>query len=202
MTTLHISRRFARENFTSGRCRRLISSSMLKVPIEIVHVLTGTCFPALHLQRRIEKLIVVVVYICPFFNSKAQKSPLVFEDPDIQIVEAAKKKDKGVAVGFVVLYTDGKNTQVMPKSFVHKFVTSELNENGKMAGYQVIMVDGKGTSEGKPGGQHSDDNKSSKKTYIYIIVGVVFGLIFVLALIFVVKRLVCHKALKLQGADP
>ena len=167
---------------------------MLEFPIEIVHVLTGTCFPALHLQGGIEKLIVVIVfYLSPYFNSKAQKSPLVFEDPDIQIVEAAKKKDKGVAVGFVVLYTDGKNTTVMPRSFVHKFITSELSENDKLAGYQVITVDGKGTNEGKPGGQHSNDNKSSKKTYIYIIVGVVFGLIFVLALIFVVKRLVCHK---------
>ena len=167
---------------------------MLKVPIEIVHVLTGTCFPALHVQGGIEKLIVVIVfYLSPYFNSKAQKSPLVFEDPDIQIVEAAKKKDKGVAVGFVVLYTDGKDTQVMPRSFVHNFITSEISENDKLAGYQVITVDGKGTNEGKPGGQHSNDNKSSKKTYIYIIVGVVFGLIFVLALIFVVKRLVCHK---------
>ena len=194
LTTLRIPRRFARENFTSGRRRRLISSSMLKVPIEIVHVLTGTCFPALHVQGGIEKLIVVIVfYLSPYFNSKAQKSPLVFEDPDIQIVEAAKKKDKGVAVGFVVLYTDGKNTTVMPRSFVHMFITSELSENDKLAGYQVIMVDGKGTNEGKPGGQHSNDSKSSKKTYIYIIVGVVFGLIFVLALIFVVKRLVCHK---------
>lgn len=108
-------------------------------------------------------------------------------------MEAAKKKDKGVAVGFVVLYTDGKNTTVMPRSFVHMFITSELSENDKLAGYQVIMVDGKGTNEGNPGGQHSNDSKSSKKTYIYIIVGVVFGLIFVLALIFVVKRLVCHK---------
>ena len=34
LTTLRMPRRFARENFTSGRRRRPISSSMLKVPNE------------------------------------------------------------------------------------------------------------------------------------------------------------------------
>ena len=35
LTTLRMPRRFARENFTSGRRRRPISSSMLKVPTTI-----------------------------------------------------------------------------------------------------------------------------------------------------------------------
>lgn len=176
-------------------CAQYFVGELCKLPVEnkTVKVEFGVKIQQWNKTSFIHNLVQDLNNYCSSSNcsaslSKAQKSPLVFEDPDIQIVEAAKKKDKGVAVGFVVLYTDGINTTVMPRSFVHKFITSELSENDKLAGYQVITVDGKGTNEGKPGGQHSNKNKSSKKTYIYIIVGVVFGLIFVLALIFVVKR--------------
>ena len=37
LTTLRMPRRFGRENFTSGRRRRPISSSMLKVPNDAQH---------------------------------------------------------------------------------------------------------------------------------------------------------------------
>ena len=118
-------------------------------------------------------------------NSKASKTRLVFEDTDIKITEAPNQQAKGVGLGFVVLYTDGNNTEVMPRNFVHDFIGSNAD---KLAGYNVIMVDGK--DEGPAAGHTKAPSKSNTK-YIYIGVGVALGIIALLALVFVVKRFVC-----------
>ena len=121
-----------------------------------------------------------------YFNSKRQKIQLTFEDDDIDIVEPAKQQDQGFMVGFVVLYTDGMNTEVMPKSFMHDFISSR---GDNLAGYKVIMVDGQ--NEGSPAGHHSAaPQHKSKSKYIYIGVGLALALVTVLVLVFVVKRFV------------
>ena len=120
-----------------------------------------------------------------YFNSKGQNIQLTFEDEDINIVEPAKQQDQGFMVGFVVLYTDGMNTEVMPKSFMHDFISSR---GDNLAGYKVIMVDGQ--KEGSPAGHHSAPQHKSKSKYIYIGVGLALALAAVLVLVFVVKRFV------------
>ena len=121
-----------------------------------------------------------------YFSSKRQKIQLTFEDDDIDIVEPAKQQGQGFMVGFVVLYTDGMNTEVMPKSFMHDFISSR---DDNLAGYKVIMVDGQ--NEGSPAGHHSAaPQHKSKSKYIYIGVGLALALVVVLVLVFVVKRFV------------
>lgn len=119
---------------------------------------------------------------CSASLSKASKTRLVFEDTDIKITEAPNQQAKGVGLGFVVLYTDGNNTEVMPRNFVHDFISSNAD---KLAGYNVIMVDGK--DEGPAAGHTKAPSKSNTK-YISIGVGVALGIIALLALVFVVKR--------------
>lgn len=120
-----------------------------------------------------------------YFNSKGPKNQLIFSADDIKIVEKATKQGSGVMVGFVVLYSDGTSTSVMPKKFVHDFIVRSGDE---LAGYKVTKIGDE--IEGAPAGHHSKPQSKSKTKYIVIGVGVAAGLIAVIALVFVVKRLV------------
>lgn len=120
-------------------------------------------------------------------NSKEQNTQVTFKDEDVQIVEPAKQQDSGLLLGFVVLYTDGITTKLMPRSFVLGFIT---NSGDKLAEYKLLKVVGE--NEGAPAGRHSPPQNNSKTKYIYIGVGVTLGLIALLVLVFVVKRFVCR----------
>lgn len=105
---------------------------------------------------------------------------------DIVITEPAKQRDHGVFVAIAVLHID-KTTEVYPKRFLYDFIS---NSGNKLAGYEVIMVDGQ--YEGVPAGRHSNQSKDkSNNKYIFIGVGVAVGLIALLVMVFIVKRYVC-----------
>lgn len=124
-----------------------------------------------------------------FPNSTGEKNHLHFEYDDVHIIDPAKKSDKGVVVNFAVIYTNGVNTSVLPKQFLHQFFSSN---NDNLAGYKVREVDGE--SEMPPaGGHHSaPQQQKSKSLPIYIGVGVALVLVAVLVVVFVVKRFVCQ----------
>lgn len=102
---------------------------------------------------------------------------------DIVITETAKQQDSGVFVGIAVLHIDN-TTEAFPKEFIHEVISYNGN---KLAGYEVVMVDGQ--EEGVPAGRHSNQSKDkSNTTYILIGVGVAVGLITLLVVVFIVKR--------------
>lgn len=104
---------------------------------------------------------------------------------DIVITETAKQQDNGVFVGIAVLYITN-TTEVFPKTFIHDVIS---NNGYKLAGYEVVMVDGQ--DEGVPAGDHSNQRKVKSNTkYILIGVGVAVGLIALLVMVFIVKRYV------------
>jgi len=102
---------------------------------------------------------------------------------DIVVTEAAKQQDNGVFIGIAVLHFTN-TTEVFPK----KFISDVISNNGyKLAGYEVVMVDGQ--DEGVPAGGHSNPIKDKSNTkYILIGVGVAVGLIALLVMVFIVKR--------------
>lgn len=122
---------------------------------------------------------------CPGALSTAQKNHLHFEYDDVHIIDRAKKSDKGVVVNFAVVYTNGVNTSVLPKQFIHQFFSSNIDN---LAGFKVREVDGE--SEMPPGGHHSaPQQQKSNSLPIYIGVGVVaFVAVLVVVVVFVVKR--------------
>lgn len=124
-----------------------------------------------------------------FPNSTAQKNHLHFEYDDVHIIDRAKKSDKGVVVNFAVVYTNGVNTSVLPKQFIHQFFSSNIDN---LAGFKVREVDGE--SEMPPAGHHSTpQQQKSNSLPIYIGVGVVaFVAVLVVVVVFVVKRFVCQ----------
>lgn len=91
-------------------------------------------------------------------------------------------------MGFVVLYTDGITTKLMPRSFVLGFIT---NSGDKLAEYKVLKILGE-NEDAPPAGRHSPPQNNSKTKYIFIGVGVTLGLVALLVLVFVVKRFVCR----------
>jgi len=88
-----------------------------------------------------------------------------------------------VLVGIAVLHITN-TTEVFPK----KFIKDVISNNGyKLAGYEVLEVDGQ--DEGAPAGGHSKPSKDKSNTkYILIGVGVAVGLIALLVMVFIVKR--------------
>lgn len=104
---------------------------------------------------------------------------------EIVITETAKQQDNGVFVGIAVLCITN-TTEVFPKTFIHDVIS---NNGYKLAGYEVVMVDGQ--DEGVPAGGHSNQRKVKSNTkYILIGVGVAVGLIALLVMVFIVKRYV------------
>lgn len=125
-----------------------------------------------------------------FPNSAGQKNHLHFESDDVHIIDPAKETDKGVVVNFAVVYTDGVNTTVLSKQFLHQFFSSNIDN---LAGYKVTEVDGE--SEMPPAGHHSapQPQKSiSIRVGVGVGVGVVLTLAAVLVVVVVVKRFVCQ----------
>ena len=84
-----------------------------------------------------------------------------------------------------MLYIDN-TTEVFPKTFMYDVIS---NDGNKLAGYEVVMVDGQ--DEGAPaGGQTNQSNDKSNTKYILIGVGVAVAIIGLLVMVFIVKRYV------------
>lgn len=107
----------------------------------------------------------------------------LFQVEDIVITETAEQQENGVFVGIAVLHTDS-TTEAFPKEFIHKVISYNGN---KLAGYEVVMVDGQ--DEGVPAGRHANQSKDKSNTNSILIgVGVAVGLIALLVVVFIVKR--------------
>ena len=120
----------------SRRRRRLISSSMLKVPIEIVHVLTGTCFPALHVQGGIEKLIVVIVfYLSLILTARHRKVHLFLKTLTFKSWKQPRKKTKELRLVLLCCTLMARTLRWCPEA---SYISSSLLNFLRMTSWQVI----------------------------------------------------------------
>ena len=110
---------------------------------------------------------------------------VVFDEKDITIVERPKSSHRGLVVKFVVVVSTRDIQTVLPSSVISDFIS----HNGvKLAGYRVVSFDGKDEPPA-PGSQTK--KKANNATTKYIVgCGVLVGLIALVVLVLIVKRLV------------